>query len=78
MTARANCTSAEVERLNHHMPTIAETASNTFARGSAKSITKQARRKNWRPSVKQLPLMRELVTDLFRHTGGDDDIQLIE
>jgi hypothetical protein len=79
MSNRPICNPSEVERLLHHMPTVAAKAENDWARGFAKSITKQARRKDWWPSQKQLPLMRELVTDLFRQSasidqGGDTDL----
>lgn len=63
---------AEVERLLHHMPSVAIHATNTWAKGFAQSVVKQARRKNWTPSPKQLSIMRGLVSDLFAY-GRDDE-----
>lgn len=78
---RPMCDPSEVERLLFHMPTVAALAESDFARGFAKSITSQSRRRGWWPSQKQRPLMRELVTDLFRRGAGQDmgaDFDLIE
>jgi hypothetical protein len=68
---------AEIERLLHHMPSVALHAENTWAKGFAQSVSKQARRKGWRPSPKQLSIMRGLVSDLFVNgcnDGGDFDL----
>jgi hypothetical protein len=73
----SHCAPYEIERLLHHMPAVAQLAENDFAKGFAASIVKQSRRRNWKPSPKQLPIMRELVTDLFTHRGnegGDYDV----
>lgn len=69
----------EIERLIYYMPTVARLAENEWAKGFALSVTKQSRRKGWKPSAKQLSVMRELVSDLFV-SGGDQegDIQLFE
>lgn len=67
----------EIERLLHHLPTVAQSAENDWAEGFAKSITRQARRKGWKPSQKQLSIMRRLVADLFAHgsnVGGDFEV----
>lgn len=70
---------AEIERLLHHMPTVAQLAEETWARGFAQSVLKQSRRRGWTPSPKQLPVMRGLVSALFTRTeGGADNIQMIE
>lgn len=72
-------TPAEIERLLHHMPAVAHNAENTWAKGFAQSVVKQAYRKNWKPSPKQLSVMRGLVTDLFTHASNDGgEIDLIE
>jgi hypothetical protein len=74
-------TNAEIERLLHHMPAVARNAENTWAQGFALSVSRQSRRRNWKPSPKQLSIMRGLVTDLFTHAPATDqggDIQLIE
>ena len=62
----------EIERLLHHMPVVGQRAGNTWANGFALSVVKQARRRNWKPSPKQLSMMRSLVSDLFAHAGEDD------
>jgi hypothetical protein len=72
-------TPAEIERLLHHMPVVAQMAENTWAKGFAQSVTKQARRKNWKPSLKQLSVMRGMVSDLFTHASDDaEDFNPIE
>ena len=68
----------EIERLLHHMPTVAQTAKNDWTKGFAQSVVKQARRKGWSPSGKQLAVMRELVSDLFAHGAFDMDGEVIE
>lgn len=70
-------TPSEIERLLHHMPTVASFAENEWAAGFARSVTKQSYRKGWKPSPKQLSVMRSLVSDLFTHAsdaGGDFDL----
>lgn len=70
-------TPAEVERLLHHMPTVASLAENEWAAGFAKSIARQSHRPGWNPTPKQLSMMRKLVADLFAHgpdIGGDTDV----
>ncbi|SHJ19683.1 hypothetical protein SAMN05444404_1669 [Ruegeria lacuscaerulensis ITI-1157] len=67
----------EIDRLVYHMPTVATHATNNWAVGFARSIQRQAQRRNWTPSQKQLNLMRSLVSDLFAHEGnegGDFDV----
>ena len=70
---------AETERLLHHMPAVASNAENEWAASFARSIIRQAKRRRWRPTEKQLHVMRSLVSELFAHgvnTGGD--LQVIE
>ena len=70
---------AEIERLLHHMPSVAVHAEKTWAKGFAQSVSKQARRRGWSPSAKQLTVMRALVSDLFTQSGSDaGDMQVIE
>ena len=67
----------EIERLVWYMPSVAERATTEFARGFAQSVVKQSRRRNWQPSKKQLPIMRDLVRSLFvrdGYVGGDFDV----
>lgn len=71
--------SAEIERLLFHLGAVARSASSERAKGFAQSIIKQSYRKGWTPSAKQLPAMRELVSDLFRYSGdGEDDFEVID
>lgn len=66
----------QIERLLHHMPTVAALATNDWAGKFARSITRQANRPGWRPSAKQINVMRELVSDLFAHAG--DELEVTE
>ncbi len=78
---RTIATPDEIERLLHHMPTVASLAENEWAKGFALSVTRQSRRRGWAPSQKQLGIMRGLVADLFAYGTDMDqggDIQLIE
>lgn len=71
--------SEDIDRLVYHMPTVAREAENDWARTFAQSIVKQGRRRNWRPSPKQLSVMRRLVSDLFAHGSNEEgDFELIE
>jgi hypothetical protein len=71
-------TAFEIERLLFHMPTVAERATNTWAQGFAASIVKQSKRRNWRPSQKQLSMMRRLVAEMFAHGNEGEDCPVIE
>jgi hypothetical protein len=74
-------TPAEIERLLHHMPTVASLAENTWAQGFALSVCKQARRGNLKPSEKQSSVMLGLVSGLLTHDPDPDQggyIRLIE
>lgn len=71
-----NTTPDEIERLLHHMPTVAALAENEWAKTFATSILRQSRRRGWRPSPKQEAMMRRLVADLF--AGTDEEMELIE
>lgn len=71
--------SAEIERLLFHLATVARTAKNDRTKGFAQSIIRQSYRRGWTPSAKQLPVMRELVSYLFRRSGdGDDEFEVID
>ena len=70
---------ADIERLLHHMPTVASFAENEWAAGFAHSVLAQSRCKNWQPSSKQLSVMRRLVSDLFAYASDEGgEIHLIE
>jgi hypothetical protein len=60
-----------IEELLWHMPTVHRMARDEWAKGFAESVLKQARRRGWRPSVKQLAMMQRMFT-------GPDDGALIE
>jgi hypothetical protein len=61
-------------------PTIAKTATNTWAQSFAHSVMAQSRRRGWKPTPKQLAMMRKLVAEFFRSVRNDDgeDFSLIE
>lgn len=54
-----------LDELIYHMRTIARTADSEWERGFAASVLKQSRRAKWKPSAKQIKIMRNLVDDLF-------------
>lgn len=64
-----------VEELLFHMPTVARRSQNDWASNFARSIIKQSKRRNWRPSSKQTGIMRRLVGELFQEI---EDIEVIE
>ncbi len=68
-------TDRNVEELLHHMPAVHRRAETGWAKGFTDSIIKQARRRNWRPSPKQIGIMRWLVSELFAEV---EDLDLIE
>jgi acyl-coenzyme A synthetase/AMP-(fatty) acid ligase len=79
MTHHSRITSpAEVERLLFYMPNVAEAATTDWARGFAQSVVRQAKRRGWKPSDKQLNIMREMVSDLFANRGADTDGEVFE
>ena len=63
------------EELLFHMPTVARRARDEWAKAFAESVVKQARRRNWHPSAKQLAMMQRMVSELFT---GPDEGALIE
>ncbi|WP_054304655.1 hypothetical protein [Gemmobacter sp. LW-1] len=60
------------------LPTIAKTATNEWAQTFAASIMAQSRRRGWKPTPKQLAMMRRMVAELFVHRADDDDLPVIE
>jgi hypothetical protein len=64
MKDRSAMSAFELERLLHHMPAVAS-QSDGFLHDFARSILRQSRRRNWRPSTKQALIMRQAVADLF-------------
>jgi hypothetical protein len=74
-------TGIDIERLLHHWPAVVSNAENEWAKGFACSVLRQSRKRGWRPSDKQLGIMRRMVSDLFAYGPDLDqggDIQLIE
>ena len=68
-----------VDELLFHWPAVVQRAETDFSIGFAKSIAGQSRRRGWKPTAKQLPIMRQMVADLFAYDSGEeDDLQLIE
>ena len=68
-----------IEELLFHMPTVAKTASSDWAKGFALSVVQQSRRRGWKPSDKQVAIMRTMVSELFTvRRSDDDDLSLIE
>jgi len=61
-----------LEELLWHMKTIARVAENEWASNFARSILRQSRCPDWRPSAKQEALMQMLVVELFLFQDGDD------
>ena len=61
-----------VDELLFWWPTITRKAGNDWAKGFAVSIMAASRRRNWKPSDKQLGIMRRMVSELF--TDGNDDV----
>lgn len=68
----------EIERLTFHMKTVARDSENEFASGFARSVLRQSKRPDWKPSPKQLSVMQALVADLFAHGNTEGDFEVIE
>lgn len=45
-----------------------------WLKGFVRSITRQGKRRNWRPTPKQAFLMRQLVNDVRRAGNADDPV----
>ena len=73
MTACAS--PSEIERLVYYMPTIARLTENHWTKGFAQSVIRQAKRRNWKPSAKQIGVMQSLVSELFT---GSIEMDLID
>ncbi|MGK7661970.1 MULTISPECIES: hypothetical protein [unclassified Marinovum] len=76
---KCNATPGEIERLLHHMKTVGAAPTPSWGRDFARSITKQAHRRNWRPTAKQFGVMNRLVDELFNRTDQEEgDLDVIE
>jgi len=74
-----NLRELSVDELVFHMPTVARMAGTDWAKGFALSVVAQSRRRNWKPTPKQLGMMRRMVSELFTALrDDDDDLFLIE
>lgn len=61
-----------LEELLWSWPSVISRAPDGWARGFALSIAKQSRRKNWKPSAKQLGLMQRMVAELYRAPAPEE------
>lgn len=76
---KCQASGSEIERLLHHMKAVGADPVQSWGRDFARSITKQANRRGWRPTVKQHGIMTRLVDDLFHHTDQEEgDLVVIE
>lgn len=57
-------------------PSITRRATEEWAKGFCQSVLKQSKRRNWKPSDKQLHIMRQLHREMF--SGTNDDMQVVE
>lgn len=60
-----------VDECLFHFSAIARTSTDRWAKEFATSILRQSRRKGWRPTDRQLGLMRKLVSELFTHADAE-------
>lgn len=54
-----------LDELIYHMRTVARTTDSDWERSFAASVLKQSKRHKWKPSTKQIRIMRDLVEGLF-------------
>ncbi len=68
------------EQCLYWWPSVCKAQSSDWARGFALSIAGASKRRGWKPTDKQLGLMRKMVAELFyvRTDQADDDLSLIE
>ena len=62
-----------LEELLWSWKAVIRRAPEGWARNFALSIARQARRKDWAPSAKQLGIMQRMVADLYRERRPEDD-----
>lgn len=63
-------TGSEIERLLFYMPVCAEKAATAWLRRFARDMARRAHWRNFKPTHKQIEIMRGMVDDLFgRRTG---------
>jgi hypothetical protein len=60
-----------VDELLFWLPSVLRREPNEFTRGFVVSILARSKRRGWKPTEKQLAIMRRIVSDLF--TPEDDD-----
>lgn len=64
-----------LDELIHHMGAVRDRAPNDWVRNFAGSVLRQSRNRKWKPSPKQVGMMRRLVSELF---SEHEEIDLIE
>lgn len=72
---------SKVEELLWSWPSVCKAADTEWSRGFALSIMRQSRRRNWRPTEKQMVLMQRMVAALYERKDSaaePDDFPLIE
>jgi hypothetical protein len=70
---------ASVEELLWSWPTVCRCLPDGWAKDFALSIQKQSKWKKWKPTEKQLGIMRRMVSELYQTRGAyDADPDLIE
>lgn len=69
-------TDLTLDRLLWSWPTVCRLATDEWAKGFALSIQRQSRNPRWRPTDRQLSMMRRLVCELYQR--DPDDLPLIE
>ena len=68
-----------LDELLFHMPAVAQWARTKWAKDFARSVIKQSRFRNWKPTPKQHAMIRQMVSDLFDRTRDQDEsFDLIE
>ncbi len=61
-----------LEELLWSWKSVIRNAPDGWARNFALSIAKQAKRKDWQPTAKQLGIMRKMVSDLYHDARPDE------
>lgn len=69
-----NMDSPTPDDLLAHMPAVLQLSENLWATEFARSILNQSTQRNWKPSPKQIEIMRRMVADLISET---EDFELI-
>ena len=65
-----------VQELLFYWPRVTRRADDAWTKGFSGSIAAASKRRNWRPTPKQLGCMQRLVAGLFAQS--DDNLRVIE